>query len=90
MDKAMDKTIDKLINKVQTTGLANNTIIMFISDNSTVTDSPVSISGLTFIHGNAGTGPGAIGGAIFSAESLTVKKSVVSGDKGSIRGGVAV
>jgi len=31
----MDKIIGKLINKVQTTGLANNTLIMFISDNAT-------------------------------------------------------
>lgn len=31
----MDKTIGKLITKVQTAGISNNTIIMFISDNAT-------------------------------------------------------
>ena len=35
MVKYMDKIIGKLINKVQTAGIAQNTLIMFISDNAT-------------------------------------------------------
>ncbi len=37
MVKYMDKMIGKLINKVQTAGIAENTLIMFISDNATNT-----------------------------------------------------
>jgi predicted outer membrane repeat protein len=56
--------------------------VLRITDTDATTDAPTSISGLAFLHGNASTG-----GGIFSAESLTLKGVVISGNTASNVGG---
>jgi len=46
-----------------------------INDNVSATDSPVTISGLSIVHGYSGSG----GSGIYSTESLTLKNVTISG-----------
>jgi predicted outer membrane repeat protein len=64
--------------------------ILEITDGNDATDSPVTISGLSFVRGNAGNSAGDSGGAILSTESLTLKNCVISGNSSYSAGGVAV
>src|SRR5581483_11599723 len=56
------------------------------------TDSPVTISGLSLIHGNASGNTAATGegGAIYSNESLTLKNCTLSGNKAALSGGAVI
>lgn len=56
-----------------------------INDGVSGTDSPVSISGLSIINGNAGSD---VGGGIICTESLTLKNVVLSGNTASFGGAV--
>ena len=61
--------------------------IFLLDDANPATDSPVTIKGLSIVHGLAPAG-----GGIFSRESLTLKKSIVSGNVASMSaaGGILV
>jgi hypothetical protein len=64
---------------------------LLITDGSATTNSPSTISGISFTDGGAtGTGPGGSGGGIFSYESLTLKSVVVTNNTAAQGGGVAV
>src|SRR5205823_3246560 len=65
----------------------NASRIFDFNDNASSADSPVSISGLSIMHGHAtgGVGIGSYalkdyGGGIYSAESLALKNVVISGN----------
>lgn len=64
----------------------NDSRILNVSDFADNTDSPISISGLSLLHGKVADG----GGALRSKESLTLKNVVVSGNTASSGGGVFV
>ena len=57
-----------------------------INDGVAGTDSPTIISGLSIVNGSLGNA----GGGIYSAESLTLKKVVISGNAATFGGGVDV
>src|SRR5581483_9568259 len=66
--------------------------IFNIDDGDGNTDSPVTISGLSLIHGNASGNTAATGegGAIYSNESLTLKNCTLSGNKAALSGGAVI
>jgi hypothetical protein len=61
--------------------------IFDFSDGNTAADSPVSISGVSIIDGNTGS---AFGGGVYSTESLTLSRVVISGCAAASGGGVFV
>jgi predicted outer membrane repeat protein len=63
--------------------------IFNIDDGNAGVDSPVAISGLTLRKGDTNAvSPSGLGGAILSHESLALKQTVLTGNKGSAGGGV--
>lgn len=65
----------------------DETRILLINDGNALTSSPTTISGISFVNGNAGANNG---GGIFSDEPLTLKNVVVSNCAAAGGAGVAV